>query len=109
MRHPATYVILILLLAGLPSCISIDHVETTGSGAETEAASRTPAVLGSRSASLASDRFIAGDGVALPLRAWLPNGKPSAIVLALHGLNDYSNAFALPAPGFLAQGIAVYA
>jgi acylglycerol lipase len=109
MRHPATYFILVFLLAGLPSCVSIDHVETTGSGAKTEAASRTPAVLGSRGASLASDRFIAGDGVALPLRAWLPNGEPSAIVIALHGLNDYSNAFASPAQRLVAQGIAVYA
>jgi acylglycerol lipase len=61
------------------------------------------------SASLASDRFIAADGTALPLRAWLPDGEPSAVILALHGLNDYSNAFALPAPGLTAQGIAVYA
>src|SRR4051794_4584795 len=60
-------------------------------------------------ASLASDRLIAADGMALPLRAWLPEGRPSAVILALHGLNDYSNAFALPAPELTAQGIAIYA
>jgi acylglycerol lipase len=61
------------------------------------------------SASLAGGRFIAADGTALPLRAWLPDGKPEAVILALHGLNDYSNAFALPAPDLASQGIAVYA
>jgi acylglycerol lipase len=109
MRLPATCVTLILLLAGLSSCVAIDHFETIGSGGESEAASRSPTDVGARRAGLESDRFIAADGVALPLRAWLPEGPPGAVVLALHGLNDYSNAFALPAPGFAAQGIAVYA
>jgi alpha-beta hydrolase superfamily lysophospholipase len=109
MRHPAHYVLPPLLLVALSSCVAIAPVETIDPGTEIEAASRTPALAASDRSSLASDRFIAADGVALPLRAWLPEGRPSAVVLALHGLNDYSNAFALPAPGFLAQGIAVYA
>src|SRR5689334_11517525 len=52
---------------------------------------------------------IEDDGVALPLRRSLPKGEPRAVILALHGFNDYSNAFAIPAPTFAAAGIATYA
>jgi acylglycerol lipase len=45
----------------------------------------------------------------LPLRSWLPDRAPEAVILALHGFNDYSNAFALPAPALVAQGVAIYA
>jgi acylglycerol lipase len=52
----------------------------------------------------------ATDGASLPLRAWLPPGdKPKAVVLALHGMNDYSNAFDGPGRALAAKGIAVYA
>jgi hypothetical protein len=43
---------------------------------------------------LTADMFSTSDGVALPLRRWLPEGDPKAVVVALHGFNDYSNAFA---------------
>jgi len=60
--------------------------------------------------SLQADRLIAGDGVGLPLRSWLPAGQPvRASVLALHGLNDYANAFATTGPALAAHGIASYA
>ncbi|MGH7088589.1 MAG: alpha/beta fold hydrolase [Stellaceae bacterium] len=55
------------------------------------------------------DRIIARDGAALPLRVWLPEGAPQAVVLALHGFNDYSNAFAYTGKVFAAHGIATYA
>lgn len=58
---------------------------------------------------LTADAFVPADGVRLPLRVWLPEGKPKAVILALHGFNDYSNAFALPAPFLTAHGIALYA
>ena len=58
---------------------------------------------------LAQDAFVASDGARLPMRAWLPAGEPKAVIVALHGFNDYSNAFALPAPALVARGIAVYA
>lgn len=58
---------------------------------------------------LTADAFVPADGVRLPLRAWMPEGRPTAIVLALHGFNDYSNAFTLPAPYLTARGIALYA
>ncbi len=53
--------------------------------------------------------FIMSDGVALPMRAWLPTGEPNAVLLALHGFNDSRDAFELSAPDFAAVGIAVYA
>lgn len=56
-----------------------------------------------------SDAFLPGDGAQLPLRGWLPKGKPRAVVVALHGFNDYGNAFEMPARTFAARGIAVYA
>jgi alpha-beta hydrolase superfamily lysophospholipase len=55
------------------------------------------------------DAFIMPDGMRLPYRAWLPDGDPWAVVLALHGMNDSRDAWELPAPDFAAQGVAVYA
>ena len=53
--------------------------------------------------------FVMGDGMRLPYRAWLPQGEPAAVVLALHGFNDSRDAWELPAPELAAQGIATYA
>jgi alpha-beta hydrolase superfamily lysophospholipase len=66
---------------------------------------------------LTEREFVAADGVALPLRAWLPPGddrdddpgRVKAVILALHGFNDYSNAFAIPAKQWAVDGIATYA
>jgi acylglycerol lipase len=76
-----------------------------------------PAVLGNavppdgpaREPQLAEKAFVADDGTALPLRTWLPQGKPKAVILALHGFNDYSNAFTAPAEEWAKHGIATYA
>ncbi len=60
---------------------------------------------------LAEDRLVAADGLRLPLRAWLPEdgAAPKAIILALHGFNDYSNAFEEPGRYWAARGIATFA
>lgn len=58
---------------------------------------------------LDGDRWQAADGVVLPLRSWLPSGEVKAVVLALHGMNDYSNAFDGPGKSLAAKGIATYA
>lgn len=58
---------------------------------------------------LAQHEFIAADGTALPLRVWLPKGEVKAVILALHGFNDYSNAFEGPATALAFRGIATYA
>ena len=59
---------------------------------------------------LLADAIVTADGTRLPMRHWLPeDGPPKAIVLAVHGFNDYSNAFARPAKYLTEHGIAVYA
>ena len=58
---------------------------------------------------LTADSFTTSDGLALPLRRWLPDGAPKAVVVALHGFNDYSNAFADIGAFLAGQGIAVLA
>jgi acylglycerol lipase len=58
---------------------------------------------------LEADHVIAADGAALPLSVWLPQGEPRAVVLALHGFNDYRRAFAEVGPFLAAGGIATYA
>lgn len=50
------------------------------------------------------------DGVDLPLRIWKPWDRPtSAVVLALHGFNDYSEGMAMPGHGLARRGLLVYA
>lgn len=57
-----------------------------------------------------TERFvIAEDGTKLPLRTWLPGGDPKAVILALHGFNDYSNAFEGAGAFFRQRGMAMYA
>ncbi len=58
--------------------------------------------------SLSEEQFLTSDGVALPVKIW-PAEKPKAILLALHGMNDYANFFAMPGPAFAARGITTYA
>jgi acylglycerol lipase len=53
--------------------------------------------------------FTTTDGLTLPLRKWLPQGEPKAVILALHGFSDYSNAVDTPAKLWAARGIATYA
>jgi acylglycerol lipase len=52
--------------------------------------------------------FITRDATRLPLRHW-DAGHPRAILVALHGMSDYSEAFDLPAPWWAAHGITTYA
>ncbi len=57
--------------------------------------------------------FIAADGQTLPLRKWLPQGDAErgvkAVILALHGFNDYANAFDGPGEIWAKDGIATFA
>lgn len=52
--------------------------------------------------------LVAGDGARLPLHVWRSAGRPRAVILGVHGLNDYGAAFAIPAESWTAAGIAVY-
>jgi acylglycerol lipase len=60
-------------------------------------------------AQLRDDRLIMADGAALPLKVWLPEGTPRGVIVAVHGFNDYSNAFVMPAAVWAKDGIATYA
>jgi alpha-beta hydrolase superfamily lysophospholipase len=58
---------------------------------------------------LTADHLQMADGAVLPLRAWRPAGQPRAVILALHGFNDYSRAFEAPAGYFAERGLLTYA
>ncbi|MBU0968880.1 MAG: lysophospholipase [Proteobacteria bacterium] len=58
---------------------------------------------------LTDTAFISFDGSALPLQTWLPSGPPRAVMIPLHGYNDYSNFIRDAAVWFSDRGIAVYA
>jgi alpha-beta hydrolase superfamily lysophospholipase len=62
-----------------------------------------------RDPALTADHIVMPDGAALPYKAWLPEGEPRAVIIGVHGFNDYSNAFAMPAQNWVKDGIATYA
>ena len=70
-----------------------------------------PGELGYRGPRLDADGLFSFDGKKLGLMKWLPpEGQPvTQVIVALHGMNDYSNAFHLAAPFWAGQGIATYA
>jgi len=57
----------------------------------------------------AAERFVTFDGAELGLTAWLPAEEPHAVIIGLHGMNDYANTFYLAGPWFAERGVAVYA
>jgi acylglycerol lipase len=59
--------------------------------------------------SLTSHEIITRDGARLPLRRWDAAGHPKAIILGLHGFNDYSKSFTEPAEAWTRAGLSVYA
>ncbi len=58
---------------------------------------------------LGENIFLTEDGASLPLRHWSPKTEPHAVIIALHGFNDYSNFFDSPGEYFSKQGIACFA
>lgn len=58
-----------------------------------------------------NQHFVSFDGAELGLSAWLPpeGQEPSAVIIALHGMNDYAGAFYLAGPWFAQHGVAFYA
>jgi alpha-beta hydrolase superfamily lysophospholipase len=58
-----------------------------------------------------AQRFTSFDGAELGLSAWLPadGQEPWAVMIGLHGMNDYGNAFFPAGPWFAERGVAVYA
>ncbi|HEY1749905.1 MAG TPA: alpha/beta hydrolase [Caulobacteraceae bacterium] len=59
---------------------------------------------------LQGDRFVSFDGARLGLSRWdVAGGEPWAVVVGVHGMDDYANAFHLAAPYWARRGIATYA
>jgi acylglycerol lipase len=67
-----------------------------------------PHGLESDAPTVLADTFVTRDGLRLPYRHW-DAAKPRAIVVALHGMSDYSNAFDMPATWWATQGITTFA
>ncbi|HEY1878695.1 MAG TPA: alpha/beta hydrolase [Caulobacteraceae bacterium] len=54
--------------------------------------------------------FVSFDGAKLGLTEWdAKNGAPWAVIVGVHGMNDYANAFHLAAPWWAEQGITTLA
>jgi acylglycerol lipase len=59
---------------------------------------------------LESDAFISFDGARLGLQRWEPQGRaPWAVIVGVHGMNDYANAFDLAGPYWAKDGVATLA
>ena len=59
---------------------------------------------------LEGDTFVSFDGARLGLIVWqAKGGEPRTVIVALHGMNDYANAFKYGARWWATQGIATYA
>ena len=58
---------------------------------------------------LADDHIVTADGMRLPLHAWRPEGPPVAVLVGLHGFNDYANGFDRAATWWAERGILTYA
>ncbi|MEE9355686.1 MAG: lysophospholipase [Methylococcaceae bacterium] len=58
---------------------------------------------------IAKNKFHAGDGAILPFRSWLPKNTAQAVIIAVHGFNDYSHFFHDSGEYFSQHGIASYA
>lgn len=68
-----------------------------------------PNGLGVTLPAMQESSFVSFDGARLPLRRWDGAAEPWAVIIGLHGMNDYSNAFHLAGPWWAGQGITTYA
>ena len=57
---------------------------------------------------LETDRFVTFDGARLGLTTWQAS-DPWAVVIGVHGMNDYANAFHLAAPYWATKGVTTLA
>lgn len=58
---------------------------------------------------LENDRLISFDGAELGLTVWDTDGPPEIVIVGVHGMNDYANAFHMAAPYWAARGVKTYA
>lgn len=55
------------------------------------------------------ERFVSFDGAELGLTVWQAAGAPEVVVVGLHGMNDWANAFFMAAPYWAERGVTTYA
>lgn len=67
-----------------------------------------PSGLASDTPAIEDNVFVTRDRLTLPLRHWDAE-NPKAVIVALHGMSDYSEAFDMPGPWWAAHGVEVYA
>jgi alpha-beta hydrolase superfamily lysophospholipase len=105
----AVAALVLALLVLISGCAPRTEEEAVLAGIGTPRAAAEPAPA----PRISQRRFVAADGAVLPLEVWLPPGlvpdNIRAVILALHGFNDYGNAFAIPAAVWARYGIATYA
>jgi alpha-beta hydrolase superfamily lysophospholipase len=65
--------------------------------------------VGFQAARLEPEAFYSFDGARLGLTRWQAEGQTKAVVVAVHGMNDYANAFHLAAPYWAQNGVTTYA
>ena len=66
--------------------------------------------IGFQGPRLEEHAVVSFDGARLGLTRWDVEGaEPWAVIVGVHGMNDYANAFHLAAPYWASQGIATYA
>lgn len=68
-----------------------------------------PGGLENATPQLSSGSLVARDGVRLPLQEWDAKSPPHAVIVALHGMSDYSEAFEMPGPWWAEHGITTIA
>jgi acylglycerol lipase len=105
MRRTLSVLLGMLLACTLAACAGPEPVRF----ATLPKAGDTSPRLEAEPSSFADGALIADDGAVLPLRSWLPTGPVKAVILALHGVNDYSREFTAPGEAWAKQGIATYA
>lgn len=53
--------------------------------------------------------LVMDDGARLPYLHWAPEGRPTAVIVALHGMNDHKASFRLAGPWWAEHGVETYA
>ncbi len=65
--------------------------------------------MGFLGARIEKDAIVSFDGARLGLSEWDATGDPWAVIVGVHGMNDYANAFHLAAPWWAEQGVTTIA
>ncbi|MGH8507467.1 MAG: lysophospholipase [Gammaproteobacteria bacterium] len=70
---------------------------------------RLPVLAQATQPMLKPTHAVMSDGTLLPSQSWVPPGPVAAVVLALHGFNEYSHSFTAVGPYLALRGILTYA